>query len=419
MFKALKGTLAVAAITAAAVLSIQPQSPLISEAEAAGGLIHSRNQVATNRYVYYPGTEVLAEDEMRVIACGTGTPYGRRSQASPCFLIELGNGDKFLFDVGTGSTANLSALMIPYAWLDKVFLAHLHTDHMGDLPALWAGGWVSGRFHSIEVWGPSGGTPEMGTKHAMKHFLETFRWDKESRSAKLSPGGGDLIVNEFDYSAPNQVVYDKNGVVVRSWPAIHIADGPVSYSLEWKGMKVVFGGDTGPNKWFIEHGKNADLVIHETMISPQQFVEIYNLPPVPAMMVCCQFHASPQAFGKIMSELKPRQAVAYHFYNEEKTRYSVYDGIRETYDGPVSMATDMMVWNITKDNITERMAVSTDDAWGVPTLTKPSPGTGKKWMSKMISDGRWMPAYKAQDKMLDEYVEEMGIRPEQDFRNKP
>ena len=29
------------------------------------------------------------------------------------------------------------------------------------------------------------------------------------------------------------------------------------------------------------------------------------------------------------------------------------------------MATDMMVWNLTRDGVTERMAVSTDEAWDV------------------------------------------------------
>ncbi len=57
-----------------------------------------------------------------------------------------------------------------------------------------------------------------------------------------------------------------------------------------------------------------------------------------------------------MGEVKPRHAVAYHFFNEEATRFGLYDGIRQTYDGPVSMATDMMVWNITKGKITGRMA---------------------------------------------------------------
>jgi hypothetical protein len=51
--------------------------------------------------VYYPGTEALAPDEMRVIACGTGMPMPRLKQAAACFLIELGNGDKFIFDMGT------------------------------------------------------------------------------------------------------------------------------------------------------------------------------------------------------------------------------------------------------------------------------------------------------------------------------
>jgi ribonuclease Z len=63
-----------------------------------------------------------------------------RSQAATCWLVEVGNGDKFLFDIGTGANANLSALMIPFDFLRKVFLTHLHTDHWGDLPGLWAGG---------------------------------------------------------------------------------------------------------------------------------------------------------------------------------------------------------------------------------------------------------------------------------------
>jgi len=29
-------------------------------------------------------------------------PFQRSSQAAPSFLVELGNGDKFLFDIGLG-----------------------------------------------------------------------------------------------------------------------------------------------------------------------------------------------------------------------------------------------------------------------------------------------------------------------------
>ena len=54
-----------------------------------------------HRAAYYPNTEELGPDEMRVIALGTGTPNFRRSQASASWLVELGNGEKFIFDIGT------------------------------------------------------------------------------------------------------------------------------------------------------------------------------------------------------------------------------------------------------------------------------------------------------------------------------
>ena len=54
---------------------------LISAADAAGGKISGPNTTAPDRYVYYPGTEKLDSDEMRVTACGTGMPAD--TEASP------------------------------------------------------------------------------------------------------------------------------------------------------------------------------------------------------------------------------------------------------------------------------------------------------------------------------------------------
>ncbi len=71
-------------------------------AEAAGGRVTSPTDTAPDRYAYYPGTEELKAGEIRIVACGTGMPSARRSQAATCFLVELGNGDKFLFDIGSG-----------------------------------------------------------------------------------------------------------------------------------------------------------------------------------------------------------------------------------------------------------------------------------------------------------------------------
>ena len=105
--------------------------------------------------IYFPGTEAIGPDEMRVIACGTGMPTARESQAATCWLVELGNGDKFIFDAGTGSASRMASLHIPYDYLNKIFLSHLHTDHFGDFPAYFIGGWVAGRQHPLHVYGPA------------------------------------------------------------------------------------------------------------------------------------------------------------------------------------------------------------------------------------------------------------------------
>ena len=376
----------------------------------AGGKVKSPTGVADDRYVYYPGTEELKSDEMRLIACGTGMPAARLGQAATSWLVEVGNGDKFLFDVGTGSMANVAGLMIPYDDLDKVFLTHLHTDHWGDLDALWAGGWTAGRTEALKVWGPSGARTDMGTKYAIENFKKTYNWDWATRAARLNGIPGEIEVHEFDYKTKNQVVYDKNGVVIRAWPAIHTGDGPVSYGLEWKGMKIVVGGDTAPNKWYIDYAKNADVAIHECFHTPEQMSSLYNQAPAVALWLSTQGHTSPQAFGKVMSTIKPRHAVAYHFFNEEGTRYQIYDGVRETYSGPLSMATDRMVWNISKNSITERMAVMTEEAWAVQGIKPPpkreTPPTSE--FTREILSGMW-DVSDAQGQMIKDYADEYGV----------
>src|SRR5210317_751118 len=142
-------------ISSAVAAQVEKGEPLISPTEA------------RERDFYAPNSETLAPDEMRVIACGTGMPTPRPAQAAACFLVELGNGEKFIFDIGDGSVERLFGLQIPTAFLDKVFIGHLHGDHFGGIGALYVAGGIAGRFSPLRIWGPSGSTPELGTKAAI------------------------------------------------------------------------------------------------------------------------------------------------------------------------------------------------------------------------------------------------------------
>jgi len=321
---------------------------------------------AREREFYAPNSEDLAPDEIRVIACGTGMPTPRPAQAAACFLMELGNGDKFIFDIGAGSAERLFALQIPTAFLDKIFIGHLHGDHFGDLGALFVAGGIAGRFSPLRVWGPSGATPELGTKAALEAMEKVYAWDIAGRLGQTDIRGFKFEIHEFDYKQVNEIVYQENGVTIRSFPAVHAIDGSVSYSLEWKGLKIVFGSDTFPNKWFDEYAKGADLAIHECFIAVPDLVEKYRLTPEAALQVGTQIHTAPEAFGKVMSMVKPRHAIAYHFFKDTDTTGPILERIRTTYNGPLSLAEDYMVWNVTKDGIRERMAVIDEHTWNPP-----------------------------------------------------
>jgi len=370
---------------------------------------------ARDRDFYAPNSEDLGPDEMRLIACGTGMPTLRPKQAASCWLLELGNGDKFIFDVGTGSGERIAAMQIPYNFLDKVFLSHLHTDHFGDLDALFVGGALAGRQKPLRVWGPSGDTPERGTKYALDHLRKALTWDLDGRQGLTDPRGYHLEVHEFDYKGMNQTIFQENDVTIRSYPAIHSLDGPVSFTLEWNGLKFVFGGDTYPNRWYDEYAKDADLAIHECFITVPDMITKFKFTPQSALAVGTQIHTAPEAFGKVMSRIKPRMAVAYHFFKDFDTTGGILDGIRTTYDGPLSLAEDYMVWNITKDEIRVRLAIVDEDVWPPPATEKPQapdPSTRLPY-SDMISGGR-LDVKEVIQPIYDEINEQYGLDEKQD-----
>ena len=341
---------------------------------------------------WYPRTEKVAADEMFVVALGTGMPTPiTRAQKSSAWYVELGNGDIFLFDCGTGSVENLFALRPDMARVNKIFASHLHTDHVGDVDAVWIGGWLSGRYEALHVYGPAGAEPELGTAAFVDGLKKAYAWDVSGRAGILPDDGGQLIAHEFDYRQVGGVVYEANGVRITSFPAIHVLDGPVSYRLDWNGLSFVFGGDSYPNKWFIEQSKGADFVIHECFYTPEGLASYLGFPPRQATIVSSYIHTPPAAFGKIMSEVRPRLAVAYHAILVPEMHQEIIDSVRSTYDGPLAVANDLMCWNISKDRIVQREVMAAERVQPPPTTPeyKRAKRSGQASYSEFINSGKW------------------------------
>jgi ribonuclease Z len=340
---------------------------------------------------YFPNTELIGAAEMRITALGTGMPNQTRKAVSIAYLVELGNGDKFLFDMGMGSMANLFSLRPDFSKLDKVFASHLHIDHVGDFMGLHIGGWLSGRYTPIHIYGPTGSTPALGTRAFVEGMQKGYAWDLATRTGALPDEGAQIKIHEFDYKQENKVVYEKNGVTIRSWPAIHSLDGSVSFGLEWNGLKYVFGGDTYPNKWYIKYATNADVASHEAFLPPKALATYFGWDMAQATYVSTRIHSEPQAFGKVMAAVKPRLAVGYHSVQSPENNAAIMDGVRKVYDGPLALARDLMVINVTKDKIVVRMAI-VDEYVLPPDVTsayKKAKRSDDKKPSKYIEDGKW------------------------------
>jgi len=371
--------------------------------------IPSPTGVVEPRDVYYPGTEAIGPDEMRIVALGTGMPSPRPKQAAACWLVELGNGDKFLFDLGAGCHERLAAQKIPYDYIDKVFIGHLHVDHFGDLPSFWLGGTTMNRLVPLRVWGPSGSTPELGTKYSLEKMVEMYQWDIGTRSGVIDFRGGELEINEFPFDGENEIIFQENGVTVRSIPAVHGLDGAVSFILEWNDLTFVYGSDTIPNKWYVEHAKNADVAVHECFLPPPLLVTKQGFAPQEALNVGTQGHTSPEQFGKVMSLVEPRLAIGYHFFNDFDVEPEVRRRVQTVYDGPLELAVDHMVFNVTKEDIRVRMSVIDEEIWPSPPIReKLPPDTGNAIPFSDFTRSGALPMLDVVQPLYDEINEEYG-----------
>jgi ribonuclease Z len=351
--------------------------------------------MASQRDYYFPNTEPLAIDEMRVIALGTGRPFVRRGQANCSWLIELGNGEKFVFDFGSGSQANFTALGIPHQDVTAYFATHLHADHVGDFAQVWIGSWTGGRVKPLVLYGPSGPELRYGTEFFVRKQMESLAWDTHTRLGLLPDAGAEVEVHEFDFTRTG-VVYERNGVVIKSFPAVHIYDGPVSYRLEWNNLCFVFSGDTTPSQFFVDNAQGADLLVHECFNTVKQLVERSGYPEKSAIGIGTIAHTAPEECGKVLSLVKPRQAVVFHFFNDFDTAPEIERDIRKHYQGPLALAQDLMVFNVTRDAIRTRLAIT-------PTLVWPNkdrhdqfreaPRKKRSTMSRWLADKQLFPKF--------------------------
>ena len=292
----------------------------------------------TETYTYYyknlplfdPLTP-LSNDEMRITFMGSMIPLPvRKAQAEMSVFVEVGWSndpsdrvyggravDQFIFDMGAGVSANFAAAKVGYRRMDKVFINHLHGDHMSDLVHTYCFGPSADRKSPLFVWGsgptglesPAGSETyyDDGTSNFCAHLREALRWHSESFSFQNTaysnyvpptkeswglphdpvPVGNDatndayaLVPIELDWTKVGGLAYSNaaTGVKITHFPVIHARRGSMGYKVDWQtpdgtNLSMIYTSDTKPETNCIEQAKNGgrgvDVFIHEMVVPPE------------------------------------------------------------------------------------------------------------------------------------------------------
>ena len=318
------------------------------------------NYISDNNF-YYPGTEDLGPDEMRVSFVGSCPWPPRRDQAGTCIMVELGNGQNFFFDLGSGAMRNILAMGVPPALVNDIFITHLHVDHYADLPYMLPFTASAGRFKPLRVTGPSGRTPDLGTKAMVDNMKRMMKWHLEEFDTLPIGDGYEVEVNEFDWQKENDVCYEKDGVTVRHWPRSHGKDGASAYRLDWEetGLSFVWTGDGRPDELTAKYAKGADVFVTEMQSDLGKLMELkYGYNQALYNFIIDTHHTPHYAAGYLFKEVNPRIGMVCHLEYEPSLVNEMSAGIRAHWGGLFAYgAPDVVVANVTKDAVWVRDAV--------------------------------------------------------------
>jgi ribonuclease Z len=196
---------------------------------------------------------------MQVVLLGTGFPRPSADRAGPAAAIVIGD-KTFVVDAGRGIVMRLMGAKLPLTTIQCVFLTHLHSDHIDDLPDLYNTPWVLGRAKPFELYGPDG-TQEIAD--AMQKF---FAADIHIRAdlTEMHPREGAQISVHIVHEG---IVYEDTSVRVTAFTVDHRPVEPAfGYRFDSAGRSIVISGDTRPSDNLIHYAKGADVLVHEAYL---------------------------------------------------------------------------------------------------------------------------------------------------------
>ena len=232
---------------------------------------------------------------IHVTLLGTAGSVPTQTRSLPAVLIKRQN-KQLMFDCGEGVQRQMVKSKVGFHKETKIFISHMHGDHVLGLPGLLQTMALMDRQKKLEIYGPEG----------IKQFLECVREtlqfgltfpveiheiydigvvcdekDYVVEAAKSNHVIPSLAYAFVEKPRPGKFYPEKARALgvpegelwskLQQGDTVKLPNGRVIYPADVmgsprQGRKIVYTGDTRPFKGFAKFAAGADLVIHESTL---------------------------------------------------------------------------------------------------------------------------------------------------------
>jgi ribonuclease Z len=267
---------------------------------------------------------------LRVVFLGTGGSVPTQKRGLPAILIQLQN-EQLMFDCGEGVQRQMIKAKGGFHRKMRIFITHMHGDHLLGLPGLMQTMAMLGRERKLEIYGPVGlGRFLDGIKETVQFVLtfpvEVHEIDKpetvcDEEEYMVEAAWADHVIPNLAYvlaekPRPGRFYLEKAKALgvpegplwsrLQRGQQVKLPSGKIVASKDVLGQprlgrKIVYTGDTRPFKGLVKIAGNADLLIHDATLADDL-----------AKRAKEDGHSTPSQAAQIAKKAKARQLILTH-----------------------------------------------------------------------------------------------------------
>ncbi|MFD2673034.1 ribonuclease Z [Marinicrinis sediminis] len=280
--------------------------------------------------------------ELHFMGTGAGMPSKERNVTSICLNMNEERGTMWMFDCGEGTQHQILRTSLKLGRLEKLFITHLHGDHLYGLPGVLTSRSNHGAETHLDLYGPAGlrafvetalrvSEAFLGYTYTIHEVEEGVVFEDEQ--VRVLATKLEHRIESFGYrieekEKPGRLCHEKLKALgippgpqyaqIKRGEDITLTDGSRLKSADFleapiPGRQVVILGDTRVLNKTIAFSKNADVLVHEATFGQER-----------EALARKYYHATAAQAAHIASEAKAATLILTHIssryqHGEEQT----------------------------------------------------------------------------------------------------